>query len=184
MTAQTYTPAQKALHWALFALVVLLYGLTFGQDIFQRGDPNRDLIWKLHISFGLVLAALIAWRVVLRLVRGVPEHPAGMSTLERNAAALAHALLYALLVTIPVLGILLTWFRADALSLFGLFTIPSPVAPDRAVARTLRELHSFCANAILIVAGLHALAALWHHFIRSDAVLARMLPARRRSRTA
>lgn len=172
----SYTSSQKAIHWAVFLLVIGLYGLTYVVDIFPRGDPNRDLVWWFHISFGLLLFALVILRVGLRLIRGAPELPSEMTQLERWLAKLAHLVLYALLVAIPVLGILLTWFRGDALSFFGLFTIPAPFAPDRATAGFIRELHSLCANLILILAGLHAAAALWHHFIRKDDVLRRMLP--------
>ncbi|UCI06529.1 cytochrome b [Mesorhizobium sp. B1-1-8] len=175
----TYTSSQKLLHWALFALVILLYALTYGEDLLPRGDPTVDAIWRLHISFGLLLAALVLWRVTLRGIRGAPNFPPGMTGLERAAAKAGHFILYALLIAIPILGILLTWFRGDALSFFGLFTIPAPFAPDRATARTIRELHSLCANGILIAAGLHALAALYHHFVRRDAILARMLPGNR-----
>ncbi|MDX8480463.1 cytochrome b [Mesorhizobium sp. VK24D] len=176
---KAYTSAQKFLHWALFVLVVLLYALTYGEEFYPRGDPAVDAIWRLHISFGLVLAAFVLWRVALRGVKGAPSLPAEMSGPERAAAKIGHFALYALLVAIPVLGILLTWFRGDALSFFGLFTIPAPFAPDRATARTVRELHELCANGILIVAGLHALAALYHQFICRDTVMARMLPGDR-----
>ncbi|MDX8501897.1 cytochrome b [Mesorhizobium sp. VK4C] len=179
MASDAYTSAQKFLHWALFALVLLLYALTYGEDLLPRGDPTVNAIWRLHISFGLLLAALVFWRVVLRGTKGAPRLPAEMSSLERTTAKVGHFILYALLVALPVLGILLTWFRGDALSFFGLFTMPAPFAPDRATARTIRELHSLCANGILIVAGLHALAALYHHFIRRDTILTRMLPGNR-----
>ncbi|MDG4878164.1 cytochrome b [Mesorhizobium sp. WSM4935] len=177
--ARTYTSAQKFLHWTLFVLVVLLYALTYGDAFYARGEPAVAFFWRLHISFGLLLAALVFWRVVLRSLRGAPDLPSEMSTAERAAAKIGHFILYALLIAIPVLGILLTWFRGDALSFFGLFTIPAPFAPDRATARTIRELHSLCANGILIVAGLHALAALYHHLIRRDTILTRMLPGNR-----
>ena len=177
--APTYSSTQKFLHWALFALVVLLYALTYGDAFYSRGDPAVAFFWRLHISFGLLLAALVFWRVVLRGIRGAPGLPAEMSAPEQAAAKIGHFILYALLIAIPVLGILLTWFRGDALSFFGLFTIPAPFAPDRTTARTIRELHSLCANGILIMAGIHALAALYHHFIRRDGVLTRMLPADR-----
>lgn len=176
MTPNTYAPAQKTLHWLIFLLVIGLYGLTFGEDFFPRGDPGRDAVWWLHISFGLLLAVLVALRVGVRISRGTPQMPTSMTEIEKKLAHAAHFLLYALLVAIPVLGILLTWFRGDALTFFGLFTIPSPVAPDRAIARSIREIHGLCANLILIVVGLHALAALWHHFVRKDDVLRRMLP--------
>ncbi|TPL10190.1 cytochrome b [Mesorhizobium sp. B2-4-14] len=172
----TYTSAQKAMHWAVFLLVIGLYGLTYVADVFPRGDPGRALVWWLHISFGMLLFALVVIRLGLRLALGTPGLPGEMSELERWAAKVAHLLLYALLVAIPVLGILLTWYRGDALSFFGLFTVPAPVAPDRDTGRFIRELHSLCANLILILAGLHAAAALWHHFIRRDDVLKRMLP--------
>ncbi|MFK0688833.1 cytochrome b [Mesorhizobium sp. IMUNJ 23033] len=176
MTSTAYTSTQKFLHWALFVLVLLLYALTYGEGLLPRGDPTVDAIWRLHISFGLLLAGLLLWRVVLRGLRGAPGLPVEMSGPERTAAKIGHFVLYALLIAIPVLGILLTWFRGDALSFFGLFTVPAPFAPDRTTARTIRELHSLCANGILIAAGLHAAAALYHHFIRRDAILTRMLP--------
>ncbi|RUU01627.1 hypothetical protein EOD23_21115, partial [Mesorhizobium sp. USDA-HM6] len=71
-------PAQKFLHWALFALILFLYALTYGEDLLPRGDPTVDASWRLHISFGLLLAALVFWRVVLRGMRGVPRLPAEM----------------------------------------------------------------------------------------------------------
>lgn len=171
-----YTRSQKSIHWTVFLLVIGLYGLTYAADIFPRGDPGRALVWWLHISFGMLVFALVVARVGLRLMLGTPELPMEMSELVRWAAKIAHLLLYALLVAIPVLGILLTWYRGDALSFFGLFTIPAPVSPDSATARFIRELHSLCANLILILAGVHAAAALWHHYVRKDDVLKRMLP--------
>ncbi|TPI19678.1 cytochrome b [Mesorhizobium sp. B4-1-1] len=177
--AMTYTSTQKFLHWTLFALVVLLYALTYGDAFYPRGDPAVAFFWRLHISFGLLLAALVFWRVVLRGLRGAPGLPSEMPAVEQAAAKIGHFILYALLIAIPVLGILLTWFRGDTLSFFGLLTIPAPFAPDRVTSRTIRELHSLCANGILIMAGLHAMAALYHHFIRRDTVLTRMLPRNR-----
>ncbi|MBA8882094.1 cytochrome b [Phyllobacterium myrsinacearum] len=178
MAAKIYSSSQKTLHWAVFVLVIGLYGLTFGDDLFQRGDPNRAFAWWLHISFGLLLAALVGWRIVLRLMRGAPDLPSSMTGIEQVTAKVGHAALYALLIAIPTLGILLTWYRGDALSFFGLFTIPAPFSPDRETAKSIKELHGLCANGILILAGLHALAALWHHFIKRDDVLKRMLPGR------
>ncbi|TPI12987.1 cytochrome b [Mesorhizobium sp. B4-1-3] len=174
----TYASSQKAIHWAVFLLVIGLYGLTYVADVFPRADPGRAFVWWLHISFGLLLFALVVIRISLRLALGTPSLPLEMSKLERLAARIAHVLLYALLVAIPVLGIVLTWYRGDVLSFFGLFTIPAPVSADRATAGFIRELHSLCANLILILAGLHAVAALWHHYVWKDDVLKRMLPGK------
>ena len=172
----TYSATQKSLHWLIFLLVLLLYALTYGEEFYPRGDPGRDKVWWLHISFGLLLAALVVWRIVTRLAQGAPGLPAEMSRLERGLAKAAHGLLYLLLVVLPVLGIALTWLRGDTLTFFDLFTIPAPIAPDRETARSVKELHELAANLVLIVAGLHAAAALWHHYFRRDDVLRRMLP--------
>lgn len=180
MASTAYSPTQKLLHWGIFALVLGLYGITYAEALFPRGDPGRDAVWWLHISFGLLLAALVATRIGFRLANGVPALPAEVTRIERVAASVAHGLLYALLIVIPTLGILLTWFRGDTLGFFGLFAIPAPYAPDRETAHFVKELHELAANAILVVAGLHAAAGLWHHFVRRDDVMRRMLPGRGR----
>ena len=171
-----YTATQKALHWSIFLLVIGLYGITYGEEFFPRGDPGRDTIWWLHISFGLLLAVLVLWRLAARAINGAPPPTPGSGRLEHLLAAAGHGLLYLLLIAIPILGIALTWLRGDELSFFTLFTIPSPIAADRETARAVKELHELSANLILITAGLHAAAALWHHHFRRDGVLRRMLP--------
>lgn len=172
-----YASYQKVLHWLIFLLVVATYLLTYAEGLFPRGDPGRATVWWLHISFGLSLFALVILRVGARFSRGAPGLPPSMNAMEKILAHATHFVLYALLLAIPCLGILLTWYRGDALSFFGLFTIPSPVVPDRPTASFIKEMHDLCANGILILAGLHAAAALWHHYIRKDDVLKRMLPA-------
>lgn len=176
MSSTSYRPVQKSLHWLIFLLVLVCYALTYNDLFFPREDPGRAYAWWIHISLGLLLLALVALRIVTRLALGAPPLPFTMTRLEAFLAHAAHLLLYALLIAIPVLGVVLTWLRGDALSFFSLFTIPSPIAPDRDLAHLVKNLHELCAYGILTVAGLHAAAALWHHFIRRDNVLTRMLP--------
>ncbi len=93
MTSGAYTSTQKFLHWSLFVLVLLLYALTYGADLLPRGDHTVDSIWRLHISFGLLLAGLVLWRVVLRGLRGAPGLPEEMSAPEWAAAKFSHLVL-------------------------------------------------------------------------------------------
>ncbi|PRH85634.1 cytochrome B [Labrys okinawensis] len=178
MPSATYRPVQKVLHWTIFLLVLACYGLTYSGLLFAKGDPGRALAWWSHISLGLLLATLIAARLVARLTLGTPPLPSTMSGMEIAAAKGAHFLLYALMIGIVGLGIALAWLRGDALTFFGLFTIPAPMVPDRDLAHWVQEVHELCADAILVMAGLHAAAALWHHYVRGDDVLTRMLPVR------
>jgi cytochrome b561 len=179
MPSRTYGPTQKTLHWLVFLLVVFLYGITYAEELYPRGDPGRAMVWWLHIAFGLLLIAVVVLRVGVRAVEGTPAQSYKVSWLKGRLATLTHGILYVLLFAVPIIGMVLTWYRGDALSFFGLFTIPAPFPPEKETARSVRELHELGANALLIVAGLHALAALYHYFIRRDDVLQRMLPGYR-----
>ena len=182
MTHSSYGPMQKTLHWFVFLLVIFLYGITYGEEFFPRGDPGRAWIWWLHISFGLVLAATLIVRILMRLTVGTPGPAPSVTPFQERLAGITHLLLYVLLVGVVTIGITLAFYRGNAVSFFGLFTIPSPIViprpivPDRETARSIQELHELGANLLLAVAGFHAAAALYHHFIRRDEVLERMLP--------
>ena len=173
---QNYGPIQKTLHWFVFLLVVFLYGITYVEEFFPRGDPGRAWIWWLHISFGLLLAAVLIVRIATRMRLGTPATVSSITPLEERVARMTHLLLYILIVAVVILGIVLAFYRGNELSFFGLFTIPSPIATDRATVRSIQELQNLGATALVILASFHAAAALWHHFIRRDEVLVRMLP--------
>lgn len=178
MDRTVYGPIQKALHWLVFLLVVFLYGITYAEEFFPRGDPGRAWVWWLHISFGLLLAAVIVIRIAARTRLGTLSAVSSITPLEERLARMTHLLLYILMVAVVILGVVLAFYRGNELTFFGLFTIPSPIASDRGTARSIQELHELGANALILLASLHAAAALWHHFVRRDDVLARMLPGR------
>ena len=89
-------------------------------------------------------------------------------------ARVTHWLLYALLVVAIGFGIANVWVRGD--SIFNLFRIPAYDPGNRALMHLIGGRHALFANAVLIVAGVHAAAALFHHYILRDATLRRMLP--------
>ena len=92
------------------------------------------------------------------------------------AALSVHVLIYALLLMVPVGGIVLQFARGQSLPLFGLYEIASPWARDRTLAGLVKNVHELLAHALLILASLHALAALVHHYVLKDDTLRRMLP--------
>ena len=163
-----------ALHWLTAALVVALWALGQTIDFFPKGDA-RVYARSLHIALGVTLALVLASRLHWRLGAGTQLPPAGAGRLDA-LALLTHRLLYGLLIGAVLLGLANAWVRGD--SIFNLFKIP-PLAPgDRPLRETVEELHAWCANALLIVAGVHAAAALLHHLVLKDDVLRRMLPRR------
>jgi cytochrome b561 len=133
----------------------------------------------LHEPAGIIIFGLIMLRLFWRATHDVPALPQEMRDWEQLTAKLTHWSLYLLMVAICLSGIATTFARGRPID-FGLFQIALPwgLAITRNVARSLKNIHGWLGEAILVIAFLHALAALWHHYVRKDDVLNRMLPGR------
>ncbi|MBS9478246.1 cytochrome b [Ancylobacter radicis] len=175
---QPYSFPLRSLHWATVIAIIVVYGVTYLEDLFERGSAGRAYVWWTHISVGLTILGLVALRFAFRIAGPVPPPSAALSRPVHLASSAVHVLLYALLVVTPLVGIYLAFLRGNEVTFFGLFTIPAPFAVDREAARPVQEVHELLANALVILAMLHAVAALAHHFVLKDDVLRRMLPGR------
>ena len=122
---------------------------------------------------GVTLLGVFVARVIWRVSRGRSLPGAGGDLMEA-VARLTHWVLYALILTTLVLGLANVWMRGD--TIFNLFTVPAFDPANRALRSLVGGWHALAADAILILAGLHAAAALFHHYILRDRVLRRMLP--------
>lgn len=175
-SAREYGAISLCLHWLTAALVVLAWLLgTFGDDLPKGGARAAGL--HVHISVGLGIVLLVALRIGWRLVDRLPPfEPTRFGHWLDLAAKASHLVLYVLLIAIPIIGMLLQFARGDPLPVFGLFDIASPWTKDRILAGSLQEIHETLASLLMIAAGLHAAAALVHHYLLHDRTLARMLP--------
>jgi cytochrome b561 len=164
-----------ALHWLTAALVISLFAIIELRGFLPRGGELREQLEYLHISLGIILFPTVLIRLLWRLVnRG--DLPPATSGLQELAARSAHLVLYVLLVTQVALGFLLRWAQGEPFTFFGLFSIPQVFAVDPSLRRTFGELHENVAWAIIILASLHAAAAIFHHYVLKDQVLMRMVP--------
>ena len=161
------------LHWTTAALVVAQITLAQTWDWFAK--PTQSLMEDTHMSFGVLLTLVILARLAWRWV---PGHQ--VSSLEagwmRIASKGTHYLLYALLVVEIVLGFTFRWGAGRPMEFFGLAIPPMIGEIARPLRRELREFHEWIGWAIVIVALLHAAAALYHHYVLKDRILQRMLP--------
>jgi cytochrome b561 len=174
ITPTCYDRTSILLHWATAALVVLLWIIAHLIDDFPRG-PARVSVRSVHILLGVILLSLVLVRMAWR-VRWGHRLPLASPRPVGYLAKTVHYGLYVLLLAVLSLGIANVWVRGD--SFFGLFTVPK-LSPDQDLRHTVEDLHETVANIVLIVAGLHAIAALAHHYFRRDGVLRRMLPGAR-----
>lgn len=175
-TLVRYQAPLRALHWLTVLAVIVVFGVTYLEAFFPRGSAGRAWIWWTHISVGLLLIAFIAVRIPTRFLGANPAPSKQISRPVAIASHIAHGLLYLLLIATPLVGIYLAFLRGNAVTFFSLFTIPSPIAANRDLARQVIEVHETLANALVILALLHAAAALMHHYLLKDDVLVRMLP--------
>lgn len=171
-----YDRVTIALHWIVVVFVIGLYAAAIIWGELPRGTPARKLLQALHISFGLLFIVVLAVRVYWRLFRR-PHLPGVGSSAQRLAAAVAQNALYLMLVAQAVIGVCWRIAQQEPLAFFWLFELPEPLIFSKATGKLLGVTHEYLGHAIIIVASLHALAAIYHHFVLKDGVMRRMLPS-------
>jgi cytochrome b561 len=169
-----YNKLSMALHWLTAILVIALFSLAHIWDFFPHNGPEQRTLQTAHVSLGVVLAAVVIIRLIWRVASG--RHiPPTVRGVEGLAARAMHYSLYILLIMMAVAGFGKRWAGHHDVEFFGL-GIPSPMASDAAWRHDFNVVHEWGAWVIITFAALHAAAALYHHFIRHDDVLRRMLP--------
>ena len=163
------------LHWAcalaiffLFGLGIYMTGLSYYEPWYHKGPT-------LHVSVGLCLLLAMLARLIWRLVSRSPDPLPSHSPLVRFAASAVKIFLYALIFTVLATGYLITSAEGKSPAMFGLLEFPVLLQLNADNVDLAGWIHEIFAWAIMIVAGVHALAALAHHFIFKDRTLVRML---------
>ncbi len=171
-----HDPTTITFHWISAVLVAVLW--TIGQTVdFAPDGPLRIDYRSVHIVLGVSLGSVLIARLVWRLTRRETLPPIDHGLLLA-IARFTHWLLYSLLIVAVGLGLANVWVRGDVI--FNLFQVPAYDPGNRALMHLIGGWHALAANAVLIIAGVHAAAALFHHYILRDATLRRMLPWRMR----
>ena len=172
-----YDSVEIALHWTTAVFVASLWLIAQGWSFLARGSSGRHVMQNLHVSIGILFAVVVAARILWRLGPGRRPLPATIGLVE-VASKIVHYALYAMLVTQVGLGFLWRWAQHESFTFFGLFAVPSPFEIAKTSSHFYGNLHALLGNGIMIVAALHAAAALFHHYVLQDDVLWRMLPGR------
>ena len=172
---QSYGWPAKLFHW-LTALSVITAAIL-GIVMLNIGNtPLASQLFDLHRSFGTLILALTAGRLVWRLRAPPPPMVASLPPWQEKVARLVHAALYVLLFVVPLVGWTGTSAYGAQISVFGLFTLPALTAKNKELSDVLLPLHEYLALTLCALFTLHIAAALYHHFIRKDDTLRRMLP--------
>lgn len=166
-------------HWLTLALLVAVYALIELRGIFPKGTAAHQAMKTWHFMLGLTVLGVVAVRLLLRLMfREPPITPPPPASMLWLAKAMYLAL-YTFLIAMPLLGWLTLSAQGKPIPLFGL-ELPALIGADKAWGHNLEEVHETVGTIGYYLIGLHAAAALFHHYVMGDDTLLRMLPWHRR----
>ena len=176
-TSLHYTHTAKSLHWLMALMIFGLLALGFYMSDLPL-SPDKLQYYAWHKWAGVSVFVLVWLRLAWRVTHRPPALPGSMPRHMQWAAHAGHALLYVLMIAIPLSGWLMSSAKGVQTVWFGVLPIPDLLAKDKELGRTLAELHEALNIGLLLLIAGHAAAAFFHHFFLKDDTLRRMLPGR------
>lgn len=175
-SVKRYGGGAMAFHWGMFVLVVIVGVLGLLHDTWPQQTQS---FWiNVHAVIGLAMWALLIARLGWRYRHAPPPLPDSVGSFARRFSSPVHWLLYTLLFVTPILGFITFVYHGRVFD-FGFVRLNLGIAKNRAIFHPTEDIHGYLAYALFALAGLHALAALWHQLYLRDGVLMRMWPRAR-----
>lgn len=175
-SAGRYDAVAMSFHWGMALIILGLWAMGHVIGALPRGPERSELI-GLHTTLGGLIFVLTLARLVWRRLRRPPRALPSATPFERMGSALVHAVLYGLMLALPLVGVLMAESGGHAVTLFG-FHVPLLVEPDAALHELFAFEHQMLGWLLAVALLAHVGAALRHHFLRKDDTLRRMLPGR------
>ncbi|MDE2612482.1 MAG: cytochrome b/b6 domain-containing protein [Burkholderiales bacterium] len=173
--ALRWNATAMTLHWLTVIVVLVAFAYGPGGSENRVYDASRDFERQLHESLGLIVLGLTLLRLVWRFAAARPASPPSPRWMTIAAKAVQVAL-YVLLLALPATAATGAWLEGHPLTLLAGVRIGPLLTESHALGATIAEVHGWLGDAIMWLAGAHAAAALWHHLVLRDGVLASMLP--------
>lgn len=173
-TATRYNPIIIGLHWFMLVLFIAVYAFIELRGIFPKGTEPRELMKAMHFMLGISVLILVVIRLAVRFSSPTPAIVPALSPIENLLSKAMHISLYALMLLMPVMGWLILSAEGHSTPFFGL-ELPPLIAEDADAAERIEEFHKLGGQIGYYLIGLHTLAALFHHYVKRNNVLQRML---------
>ena len=175
MLEPAYTPVARLLHWITAALVLVLLPMGFIMAQVLKAGPLQDFLFALHESLGVTLMLLVYARLAYRLTHRPAPLPADIPAFYRIAGHSVHYLLYVLLAVQPIVGWIGTSAYRAPIHFFWIAELPPIWPQNRGFSDAMFWVHFGIGIALTLLICAHIGAGLFHHFIRRDVVLMRMV---------
>jgi len=168
--------ASRLLHWTMAAMVLAMLFIGIAM-VGSLADYHR--LVAIHRPLGILILVLVALRLANRLIRPAAPLPLDMPGILRLAAHASHALLYTLMVALPLVGWTMLSGAGNPIVLIGAWHLPPLLPPSDALYALLRPLHTVLAFVLFATFLVHLGAALMHALIFRDGVFQSMVSWRR-----
>ena len=162
----------------MLLLIIAVYACMELRGYYPKGSDFPEGLKMWHFMFGLTVLLLVLIRVVARVTGGTPPITPDPPAWQTLIARLTHFALYAFMIAMPIAGWVILSASGKTIPFYGL-DLPALVGPNKALAEQVKELHETVATLGYFLVGLHAVAALFHHYIVKDDTLRRMMPGPR-----
>lgn len=159
----------------MFILIVAVYATINLRELYPKGSDPREALKDLHFMLGLTVFLLVFIRFAGRASSTTPSITPTPAVWETISSKIMHLLLYGLMIAMPILGWLTLSAGGKSIPFFGL-SLPALTTENKALAKTFKEIHEIIGIVGYYLIGLHAIAALFHHYIKRDNTFIRMLP--------
>ena len=176
-----YAPVSIILHWGMLLLITAVYSCILLREYYPKGSDLREGLKSWHFMLGLSVLLLVIIRIIARLLSTKPPIKPEPPVWQMLLAQTVHFTLYAFMLAMPIAGWLILSAADKSIPFFGL-ELPALVAPDNVLSSQVKELHETIGTIGYFLIGLHALAALFHHYVVKDNTLRRMLLGKRSAR--
>jgi cytochrome b561 len=163
------------MHWLMFILIMAVYASINLRELFPKGSDPREALKALHFMLGLSVILLLFIRIWARFSSPKPPITPPLNKLQTFLSNFLHYFLYAMMIVMPILGWLTLSASGKVIPFFGI-ELPALIAKNKAYAESLKEIHQTIGKIGYYVITLHVGAALFHHYIKRDNTLSRMLP--------
>jgi cytochrome b561 len=170
-----YGSLSIGLHWLMLVLLVAVYACIELRELFPKGSDPREALKLWHYMLGLSVLVLVWLRLAVHMIGPVPRIEPEPASWQKLLAKLMHFALYVLMIGAPLAGWLILSAEGEPVPFFGL-ELPALVAENKGLAKVAEEIHETAGTVGYWLVGLHAAAALFHHYAVRDDTLRRMLP--------
>ncbi len=178
-TADRYGSLSIDMHWLMLLLLVAVYVAINLHDFAPKGSDLRAELKVWHFMLGLSVLALVVARLATRLFSGpAPRITPPLPRWQKWPAEAMHIALYTFMLGMPMLGWLAVSAKGAPIFFFGL-QLPVLISQDKELYDWLKGIHQTIGTIGYYLIGLHAAAALIHHYVLRDDTLLRILPRRR-----